>query len=311
MAKKWLTVLLPVYKAGHDLHLAIQSILNQTHADFEFLIIDDFSPDNSAAIIEEYAKKDSRIRAIYHDANCGLARTLNEGLNAASFNLVVRMDQDDESLPHRLERQLAFMEENLEVAVAGSHVYHMGAKTSYDRLVETPSSYEEIKNILPQYNPMYHPSVILRRDVILAMGGYRIEFKNAEDYDLWLRVSQKHKMANIPEPLIRYRFTTTGMTLGRKWEQLYYVCLAQVAHQKRDASMQLIHDEAKIMHDKINRAEFLNIVAVGTVKELVSLRMWLGSFSVARTFSGDIGIQSSIRLLIYIAKSLIGMKVEL
>ena len=106
------TVLLPVYNAGRPLFAAIQSILAQDDKEFEFLIIDDRSTDGSVRVIREFAARDHRIRAIYHVENRGLAATLNEGLELASSSLVVRMDQDDEALPHRIGTQVRFMREN-------------------------------------------------------------------------------------------------------------------------------------------------------------------------------------------------------
>src|SRR5205823_4485662 len=121
------TVLLPVYNAGAPLRQAIESILTQQEKDFEFLIVDDKSSDESPRIIGEYAARDSRIRPIFHAENRGLASTLNEGLERASSDLVLRMDQDDEALPERLSTQVRFMRENPGVTVAGSFVYHMGS----------------------------------------------------------------------------------------------------------------------------------------------------------------------------------------
>src|ERR1700685_386485 len=118
------TVLLPVYNAGRPLSVAIESILGQEEKQFEFLIIDDGSTDESARVIQDYAARDRRVRPIYHAENLGLAATLNQGLELASSDLVVRMDQDDEALPHRIGTQVRFMRENPDIAVAGSFVYH-------------------------------------------------------------------------------------------------------------------------------------------------------------------------------------------
>jgi len=165
------TVLLPVYNAGRPLHAAIDSVLAQDERDFELLIVDDASPDDSASVIRSYAERDPRIRAIYHDRNRGLAATLNEGLELATGELVVRMDQDDESLPSRIRVQSEFMRAHPEVAVAGSHVLHMGAKPAYDRLIRLPTDAREIRETLPRVNCMYHPSVVMRRNVVLELGG--------------------------------------------------------------------------------------------------------------------------------------------
>ena len=294
------SVLLPVYNAGDTLAQAIKSILNQTLPDFELLIIDDASTDDSAVVIRQYASQDSRIKPIFHNVNQGLTATLNEGLNLAQSDYVARMDQDDESLPNRLQVQWDYLQAHPDIVVAGSFVYHMGTQPEYDRLVELPIENSQIQETLKQYNCLYHPSVMMRRNPILAIGGYRPEFKNAEDYDLWLRVSKVYQLANIPQPLLRYRFSLQGMTLSRKWEQLFYVYLAQSAHQIEPYSLDIASEKAKEMLEQTDKRYFLKQVAIGTVNELTSLRAWREAVVLIFLFRSDIGLESSIKLLNYV-----------
>ena len=296
------SVLLPVYNGGATLSQAIASILSQDMSEFELIIIDDCSTDNSTSVIRQYADKDSRIILIFHEVNIGLAKTLNEGLKLAKSDFVARMDQDDESLPQRLRIQLDYMLSHPEFAVVGSYVYHMGAKQEFDRLVELPSNSEQIKQTLLQYNCMYHPSVMMRRNKILELGGYKAEFKNAEDYDLWLRVSKLYLLSNISEPLLRYRFSVSGMTLSRKWEQLFYVYLAQSAHTNENASIDLINSKAQEMLKQIDKVYFLEQVANGTILELLNLKLWKDAIYLVWNFSTDIGFKKSVRLLIRVIK---------
>jgi glycosyltransferase involved in cell wall biosynthesis len=284
-----ISILLPVYNAGFPLRSAIESILSQEYSEFEFLIIDDASTDGSVEIIRKYEQQDPRIRAIFHSSNQGLAATLNEGLHIAKGNLVARMDQDDESLPNRLKVQVQFMEEHPEVIVAGSYVFHMGITRRKDRLVKLPIAYSQIAEVLKNENCLYHPSIIMRRQEILHIGGYRREFKNAEDYDLWLRVSKSYQIANIPAPLIRYRFSMSGMTLSRKWEQMYYVILAQVAHENMDQPFAVFENDAREKLAKVDRSKFMNHVAMGTAEELVRLGYLTECFKLLSFFSREIG----------------------
>jgi glycosyltransferase involved in cell wall biosynthesis len=266
------TVLLPVYNAGAPLQTAIQSILNQDFHDFEFLIIDDASNDGSSDVICDFARRDKRIQAYFHALNKGLAATLNEGLMIAKTPLVARMDQDDESLPSRLGRQVAEMMARPELALCGSYVFHMGRNPARDRLVTMPTDVEAIRESLPHLNIFYHPAVIMDKEKVLAVGGYDGRFANAEDYDLWLRLSRLYPLANIPEPLMRYRFSTDGMTLSRKWEQLYYVFLAQARHrQTTDTPFDVLESEAGRVHAAIDRRQFLESVVRGTCRELTRL----------------------------------------
>ncbi|MGI9148515.1 MAG: glycosyltransferase family 2 protein [Chloroflexota bacterium] len=298
-----ITVLLPVYNAGPALRRAIDSILAQSLPYFEFLIIDDCSTDGSRDLIESRARDDPRLRPVLHERNMGLTATLNQGLQIASGHLVARMDQDDEALPDRLACQLEFMQLHLDVLVAGSAVFHMGARPKFDRLVTPPTAANELREALQRYNCMYHPSVIMRRDAIVQMGGYRSEFKNAEDYDLWLRVSRRGGIVNMPTPLLRYRFTTSGMTLGRKWEQLSFVYLAQAAHAHGSQITDEVRQVANRMLAETDRAYFFREVAKGTVAELNALRMWGNAVTLTLQLSNEIGRREALRLLRLIAAS--------
>jgi glycosyltransferase involved in cell wall biosynthesis len=291
------TVLLPVYNAGRPLAAAIKSILAQDDQEFEFLIIDDCSTDKSARVIREFAARDRRIRAIYHSENRGLASTLNEGLELAGSKLVVRMDQDDEALSHRIATQVRFMHDNPGVAAAGSFVYHMGSKPAFDRLVELPVNHDDIVNALHFENCIYHPSVILRREAVLRSGGYRSAFKNAEDYDLWLRLAREHRIANIPQPLLRYRFSPTGMTLGKKWQQMYYAKLAMLCDEAPDRTPEEAAKAATSALEELGKEYFLEQVAVGTVRELVQLHLWRDAIVVFWMFSRQLPKKARRRVL--------------
>ena len=284
-----ITVLLPVYNAGPPLAAAIESVTRQTFADYEILIIDDCSNDGSLGIIRGFESRDPRIRVLAHPKNRGLAATLNEGLSEARGDYVARMDQDDESLPERLATQAGFLDANPNCAVAGSYVYHMGATPARDRLVTMPVDADAIAATLPKYNCMYHPATMLRRRTILELGGYREQFKNAEDYDLWLRVSRASALANVPVPLLRYRFSTTGMTLSRKWQQLYFVYLAQAAHREPEAGFEEWRKMAEAEIAATDRAQFFQGVLRGTIDELVALGIWQDAGRLIWSLRHDVG----------------------
>jgi len=291
------SVLLPVYNGGGFLRAAIESILTQDDPDFEFLIIDDCSRDDSIEVIRRYASADTRIRAIYHDRNLGLAATLNEGLAGARSDLIARMDQDDASLPNRLSTQVRFMRSKPDVAVAGSFVYHMGRTPSYDRLIQLPVEHEEIVVALPKGNCLYHPSVMLRKDPILSLGGYRAEYKNSEDYDLWLRTAKQLRLANIPIPLLRYRFSTDGMTLGKKWQQMLYTQMAVTSYLHPEWSHDQVRQEAGMRVEKMGKDSFLDQVARGTIKELLRLDLRGDALRILWLFSRQLGRAQASRLV--------------
>jgi glycosyltransferase involved in cell wall biosynthesis len=234
---------------------------------------------------------------VFHKENVGLARTLNEGLEVAQSELVARMDQDDEALPNRLSTQLRFMQARPEVVVVGSFVYHMGRTAAYDRLIRLPEEHDEIAAALTKSNCLYHPSVIMRRKPVLALGGYRAEYKNAEDYDLWLRVAKVHLLANIPVPLLRYRFSISGMTLGKKWQQAHYWQMAIASHLHPDWSHEQIREEASKALEQLGKDYFLEQVAKGTIQELVRLGLGWDAMRVLWLFSRQLSRRKTFGLV--------------
>jgi len=279
------SVLLPVRNGGAALPLAIESILNQDEPDFEFLLIDDCSTDDTGSVIRRYAATDARIRPVFHLKNAGVAATLAEGLAAARSELVVRMDADDIALPHRIGTQVEFMRQNPEVAVAGSWVYNMGRRPSDDRLVRLPVDHEEIVRTLARENCIYHPSVILRRQQVLSLGGYRLEFRHSEDYDLWLRVGKVYRLANIAEPLLRYRFSLQGESLGDRWHQVLYAHMAMVSSRHPEWSLDQVRPEAAAELERMGKGWFLEQVARGTIHELIGLRLYGDALRVLWNYS--------------------------
>lgn len=291
--------MLPVYNAGAPLRTAIESILAQHGCEFELIVVDDASTDGSGALALRLKDGDPRVKVIQHQENHGLSHTLNQGLELARAPLVARMDQDDEALPHRLREQVAYMNARPDVAAAGSYVYHMGARPCYDRLVQVPTEPEHVHRILKSYNCLYHPSVIMRKAVVESTGGYRADFVNAEDYELWLRLSKNHLVSNIPQALLRYRFSPGGMTLGRKWQQLYFVYLAQAVHQVGAVSFVEARAKAQGMLLATDRRYFFGEVAKGTVSELLRLRLWWDAARVLGSMRGELGPKALAGVLRY------------
>ena len=198
------TVLMSVYNGEKYLREAMESILNQTFGDFEFLIINDASTDTSKEIILSYA--DLRIVYVENEINLGLTKSLNEGLKLVKGEYVARMDDDDISLPMRLEKQVQFMDNNPDVGVCGTwfKLFPSG------ELVERPVTNDEIRLHLFRDNALGHPTVMLRVEVLKWNNFYyNPEYTYAQDYELWTRLMQKTKMHNIPEVLLKYRVHET------------------------------------------------------------------------------------------------------
>lgn len=196
------TVLMPVYNGEKYLAEAIDSVLNQTYTHFEFLIINDGSTDGTEDIILSYA--DPRIVYVKNEQNIKLIATLNKGLKLAKGKYIARMDADDISLPQRLEKQIAFLENNPNVGLGGSYLKTLGAAN--DQVIEYKTSSDEIKFRLFFDTHFPHPAAVLRKDVLERFGlEYEAEYIHVEDYVLWNRMAEHTDLAILPEVLVLKR----------------------------------------------------------------------------------------------------------
>ena len=204
------SVVMPVYNGERYLREAIDSILNQTYTNFEFIIINDGSTDKSEQIVLSYT--DSRIRYLVNEKNSGICITLNKGLDAAQGKFIARMDCDDISMPDRVQKQVDFLEKNTDVGIVGSDVivFGEGLEEQYFDFVHDKDG---CKAGLIFNTCFAHPSVMFRRDILIENNlHYNDEFRGIEDYELWWRMSQFTELINIPEPLLRYRKHNTQIT---------------------------------------------------------------------------------------------------
>jgi glycosyltransferase involved in cell wall biosynthesis len=200
MSHPKVTVLMPVYNAGVYLKDAVESILNQTFRDFEFIIINDASTDNFCKIVEKY--HDPRITLIHNSKNVGITQSLSAGLAKASGRYIARMDADDVAFPARLERQLSYLVSH-DVVLLGTWAQAIDSGGKIMRQIIAPIESSLLRWKLLFNNPFVHSSVIFSKKEVLEIGGYRSSF--AEDYDLWSRVAHSYPIAVLPEVLLKWR----------------------------------------------------------------------------------------------------------
>lgn len=212
-----ITVLMPVYNAEQYLEESIESVINQTYNNFELLIINDGSTDSSEQIVKNI--DDPRITLVNNDGNRGLIYTLNKGIELAKGSYIARMDSDDICHPARLDRQIRFLQGNEDVAMAGTFVEIIDDNGKLIDHGDYPVQSTEIRHTLLEYCCFCHPSVMYRKDAVLAAGGYRSEFRHAEDYDLWLRIAECYPVANVPEYLLKYRMHSSQVSYANHSEQ--------------------------------------------------------------------------------------------
>jgi glycosyltransferase involved in cell wall biosynthesis len=200
-----ISVVMPVYNAEKYVAEAVESILNQTFSDFEFLIVNDGSSDGSLAILKRYAEKDRRIRLISRP-NTGLVVALNEMLSKSKGEFLARMDADDIALPDRFARQVEFLQRESDVVCVGGArelIDEEGRTLTY---IEDPEHNDRIQELLlAGHSCICHPSAMIRRSALLKVGGYDESMHPAEDLDLWLRLGEVGKLANLKDKVVKYR----------------------------------------------------------------------------------------------------------
>ena len=197
------TVLMPTWNAERTLAGAMESILTQTLADFEVVVVEDGSTDETPLILRNY--RDRRVRVIQNEKNLGLTRSLELGLESARGRYIARMNAEDVSSPMRLERQLARLQADPQlglVTCSATRIDARGAKVGERR---TPTEGPSIQRRLRVENCIVHGAVMLRRDTLEALGGYDTTLEHAQDYDLWLRLSERFPVAALPDTLYASR----------------------------------------------------------------------------------------------------------
>lgn len=211
------SVVMSVYNGARYLRRAIESVLAQTYADFEFVIVNDGSKDESGEIIRSY--RDARIRCV-EQANAGLPAALNRGIGLARGAYVARMDADDVSLPTRFAHEVEFLDEHPEYAMVGASCRVIDEAENQKFVMRHPSEDVHIRWLLLFDCPFVHSTVMFRRQAVEAVGLYRAERGYCvEDYDLWSRVLMRYKGHNLTEPLLLYRDNPAGISHSKRSTQ--------------------------------------------------------------------------------------------
>ena len=206
-----LSVVMPAYNAGKTIKESIDSILNQSFKDFEFIIINDGSTDNTEDVILSYG--DKRIRYLKNDVNRGIIYTLNRGIIESKGKYIARMDSDDISLSTRFEKQIAILESRPNVIVCGTLISPFGSKTKKTNLTKLQLHNLKMKEQLAITTCFAHPTVIIRKFVLLSNDiKYDENFKNAEDYKLWIDLMEYGEYYTVSEKLLLYRLSDSQIS---------------------------------------------------------------------------------------------------
>lgn len=224
-----ISVLLPVYNGQPYLRQAVESVLNQTFANFELLIIDDGSTDQSRTVVNQFS--DPRIKIIINPVNQGLTHVLNLGLRIAQGEYIARMDADDICRHQRLEKQLNFMQNNPEVALVGSWAEIIDDRDKIIGYRRPPIDPQILKFNLLFFNPLIHSSIFFRKEAVAKAGGYNESYKRAQDYELYSRLIRRNTLAVIPEHLLRYREHKYSVTKSPQTKEVAQNSALQIVRQ--------------------------------------------------------------------------------
>lgn len=255
------SVLTSVYNSAEFIRPAVESVLNQTFVDFEWIIINDASTDDSIEIIESY--NDPRIKIFHNEKNLGLAASLNKGLGLCRGEYIARMDTDDVCYRNRFEQQVKFMDAHPEITIAGSWVNLTGERKG---IWKTPLTHDEVKCKLLFNSAIAHPTVIMRKS---EMEKYKFRYdenlRRIQDYDLWVRASEKVKLSNIPEVLLDYRIDDQAKT-SEVVQRANVVIYSIRQSQLNKLEIKLTETEADSLHYiSTNRFEKVNVAVINSV----------------------------------------------
>jgi glycosyltransferase involved in cell wall biosynthesis len=214
------SVIMAVHNGEQFIREAIDSVLEQTFKDFEFIVIDDGSTDSTSLILAEYQSRDARIHVKRLDQNQGLTICLNMGIQLARGKYVARMDADDVCLPHRFEEQVKYLDKHPEIVVLGTAFTFIDEAGNHQRDYVFSDNPDVLKWNLLFFNPISHPTAMFRLPAIKSLDGYDPKIIRAQDYDLWWRVSLIGKLGNLKDAHLLLRLHEKRVTNKHKNQQL-------------------------------------------------------------------------------------------
>ena len=220
---------MPVYNGEKYLKYAVNSVLEQSYKNFELIIIDDCSIDNTRKILAGYKKKDSRIKVYYNNENLGVPKSLNYVLSLAKGVFIARIDSDDIWLKEKLRKQIEYLANNPATYLLGTakKVINESGKILHAKEKQF-FTYNQIKKQILKNNLFCHSSIIFRRSILNDVGYYNERFLNTEDYEFWIRVLAKRKGEILPEPLVYYRLHKDMISIKKRKQQFLYVIKAKL-----------------------------------------------------------------------------------
>jgi glycosyltransferase involved in cell wall biosynthesis len=266
-----ITVLMPAYNAGNYIGEAIASVLAQSFTDFELLIVNDGSTDQTLEVINQF--NDPRI-VVVHQKNLGVSLALNNGLQHARSNYIARFDADDICYPNRLQVQYDFMQRHPEYQIVGSGADYMDVEGNY-LFTQEPAGYSnsQLQQLKYSVCPLIHSCVMYKKDTVLSYGGYNEYAYTFEDHFLWLDILKDHQACNLPEALIKIRINPESITIDEKWRPRKFLTIKYTALKKRS-----ITERDSIRLQQICREQYSHKVKHGSYYALCGKKFLLNNY---------------------------------
>ena len=279
------SVIMTVYNGERYLNEAIRSILDQTFEDLEFVIIDDGSTDGTPEILEKL--RDPRVRILIQE-NRGLTASLNRGIRESRGRLIARMDADDISHPERIERQVTYLREHPDVGLVGTRTAFIDENSHVVGIYPIALSDARIRKRMMKGNIIFHGSVMFRRTCTDEVGMYREVFACSQDYDLWLRISERYRLANLNEVLYFWRINPEGITYQR-YRRLKEEAkiIKKLARMRRRYGDDRLRENASVISARLDSLDAGNlsdqkISEIDYHRKMAFGAFFMGEYSVAR-----------------------------
>ena len=200
------SIIMSAYNCESFLEQAIESIMNQSYKEFEFIIFDDGSTDRTKKIIQNFATNDARIIAVYNDINKGLTENLNRAISLSKGQYIARMDADDIAISSRIQKQVKFLDNHQKIDLVGTAALDINEYGAEIQLRKSPELHDDIIALLPKANPITHSTVMFRKNSFASIGYYNEAYRTTQDYEMWFRAAGRGlKFHNLQEVLLKYR----------------------------------------------------------------------------------------------------------
>lgn len=251
-----ISVVMGVFNGGDSIKKTVDSVLSQSFTDFELLVINDGSTDGTQDVLEELEKQDDRIR-VFNQLNTGLTSALILGCREARGEFIARQDCGDRSLPDRFARQLALLKSDPEVVAVGLGASRIGPQgEALGDSIRSLNPTEVTNQFLEKGIAILHPGSMYRRDAYFKVGGYRPEFRVAQDHDLWYRLCEVGKLAECPEVLFEMQIEEKGISVDHNDRQTRLAKIAKECYLARisHASEAELLESAKLISQEAQQA---------------------------------------------------------